>query len=111
MNSEEKILSAIEALSGKIDNLEGRFDKLEVDVVEIKNKLDDVDRRQQHTHDNLVCFENTMIPLVNALKEEHTITNKELSLKVDKLRETVEKLKFGEEVIRLVTLIEEKSKI
>jgi archaellum component FlaC len=105
-------------LKTDVSGLKTDVSGLKTDVSELKGKVnilegkvDTLDKKADDTHNNLICFENEMAPMIRAIKEQHTVANKELLPKVEKLQETVEKLKFGESVIRLVALMEEKSRI
>jgi chromosome segregation ATPase len=111
MNKEDKILSILETMQTDVSSLKTDVSSLKNDVSSLKNKVDNIETNIEQMQKDLTGVRNTVAVIevehgrkLNLLYE----TMPEKIKKVDELQHTVEKLKFGNEVIRFLSYIEGK---
>jgi len=114
----ELILNKLEALDKKVDNgfneirtdikkINNDVEKINNDIKVINNDISEIREIHDDTRKTVVLLEADIAPKVRVLYETRT----DLHSRVDALETKVEKLKFGSEVIRLVEIIENKTKV
>ena len=111
MNKEDKILSILETMQTDVSSLKTDVSSLKTDmsalkikVDEIDVKVDDVRAETDRLHNSLAVIERDHGLKLNLLYELVPDKLKE----VDEIKQTVEKLEFGKEVIRFLSYIESK---
>ena len=75
MNNEEKILLMLEALTGKVDNIESEMTDIKGDITTMKSDMNEVKERLTNVEDKVVMtnvrIENGVIPGIQILIEGH----------------------------------------
>ena len=119
MTNEEKILTLIEKMGSQLDKMDSRMEqmdsrmeKMDSRISGIETQITDIQSDQKtmrgqvdKMHESICVIENEHGKKINALFDSIPIAE-ETSKKVDKLQDSVDKLKFGEEVIRFVNAVE-----
>ena len=85
-----------------INALKQGQEEMRKEQVELRTQFNSFEKIARETREGVVLLEADLMPKINLLAETRT----DLHPRVQKLESTVEKLKFGSEVIRLVEIFE-----
>ncbi|MCL2071481.1 MAG: hypothetical protein FWH07_04505 [Oscillospiraceae bacterium] len=91
-----------EEINTRLDTLEQGQKEMRKEQVELRTQFNSFEKIARETREGVVLLEADLMPKINLLAETRT----DLHPRVQKLESTVEKLKFGSEVIRLVEIFE-----
>ena len=111
MNNDEKILSMLEALTGKVDNIENdmkdvksRLTNVEADIKDVKGRLTNVENKIVNIEEKVLMtnlnIENKIIPSIGFLTDGHkTLADRlwHLPEEFEDMKESVSILKFVQE--------------
>lgn len=97
---EKQVLTMLEGVNKRFDGIEGQLDDMQEEMKGMRNDINTVDKRTLEMHQNIIQLEVDQDRRIGAL-EDASIVTKETSAKIDRLQDSVDKLKFGDSVIRI----------
>jgi hypothetical protein len=95
-------------MQGQISDIHGRVTNIESEQKVMQGQISDLQEQTTNIHNSVVFIEVEHGKKIGALCDALVITE-ETSQKIDKLQNTVDKLKFGDEVIKLVNIVENRA--
>ena len=123
MKNEERILSILEGMQKEMTGMRGDITEMRGDNIEMRGDIAGLKKEMAGVQEGMKKMNTRMTDMHNSICKIEIEHGEKLGLlsdslpmtkivlqKVDKLQDTVDKLKFGDDVIKLVNIIESKSK-
>jgi septation ring formation regulator EzrA len=121
MKNEERILSILESMQGQMSTMQGQMSTMQGQMSTMQGQISDLQTGQKEigselkeirseladVRQSVAVIEHDHGKKIGALYD-HMSLSRNLVKEFDELKETVGKLKFGSDVIRLVNILEKK---
>ena len=99
----------IKDMKHEIKEIKQEQKEMKHEIKEIKQEQKEMKQKQEEMHDSIMNIEIDHGRKIGVLLDAIPLSQ-ETSQKIDKLQDTVEKLKFGDDVVKLVNIVENRTK-